>query len=296
MRGWGPGSMMDRNFLARAFEMAATPVWYPLLERTADARLPVPVRAPLFRALARLGGIDLSEVDGPLERFASLGEFFARPLRHDARPVDPDAAAWVSPADGVLQAVGSFAAGRDPVVPVKGAALPIGRALGPHAEAVSGGGHYFVVYLAPNDYHRVHSPVSGRVRSWQSVPGTRLPVNRLGFRLRPDVLSSNERVILELEATRGGTVFVVLVAAFGVARTRLTFVTGEELRARAGGAPVALDPPIPVVRGEEIGSFNLGSTVLVIWPAPGHPVLWMRRAGAVRVGEGVVRGAPAGAG
>ena len=236
--------MAERNYLARAFEIAASPAWYPLLERAADLRLPAAVRAPLFRALARVGGIDLDEVDGPLDRFGTLGEFFARPLRREARPVDPDAAVWVSPSDGELQATGSFPAGSDPVVAVKGAGLAVGRALGPHAPAVAGGGHYFVVYLSPRDYHRVHSPVSGRIRSWQSLPGTRFPVNRLGYRARPDVLSCNERVIVELEATRGGRLFVVLVAAFGVARTRLSFVEPDELRARVGDPPVTLDPPV----------------------------------------------------
>jgi phosphatidylserine decarboxylase len=288
--------MAGSRFLAQALEWAASPAIYPLVERLADARLPRPLRAPLYRTLARLGRLDLDEVEGRLEDFASLSEFFVRPLVPGARPGDPDPAAWLSPADGVLQGVGSFGPGEDPVVPIKGSSVALARTLGPYAPAIAGGGHYFVVYLSPRNYHRVHSPVAGRILSWQAVGGTRYPVNRLGFRARPDVLSSNERTIVEVEPAGGGRLFLVLVAAWGVARTRLAFAGENEVRRHTGGPPVALEPPRPLARGGEVGSFNLGSTVVAIWPAPRDPVRWLRCAGPVRVGQGVVRGTASGAG
>ncbi|NMC70976.1 MAG: phosphatidylserine decarboxylase [Myxococcales bacterium] len=288
-------SAPGRDLLSKTFELASSPACYAWFERLADARVPGPLRAPLFRALARLGGMDLSEVAAPLATFPSLGAFFLRRLADGARPIDPDPQTLVSPADGTLQACGSFQAGADPVLPIKGSRLALGRALGPNREAISGGGHFFVVYLSPRDYHRVHLPASGLVRSWQSVPGTRFPVNSLGMRACPDVLSSNERAVVELELDGGGRLFLVLVAAFGVARTELVFATPQEVRRRAGGPPVVLSPPRPLDRGAEVGAFNLGSTVIAIWPAGRDPVVWVRRAGPIRVGQAVARFGDAGA-
>jgi len=287
-------SSLGRDLWSRTFEWAASPACYGWFERLADARVPEPLRAPLFRALARLGGIDLSEVAAPLATFPSLGAFFLRRLADGARPIDPDPGTLVSPADGTLQACGSFQAGTNPVLPIKDSRVALGAALGPYREAIAGGGHFFVVYLSPRDYHRVHLPAAGLVRSWQSVPGTRFPVNSLGRRVCPDVLSSNERAVVELERPDGGRLFLVLVAAFGVARTELVFATPQEVRRRAGGPPVVLSPPLPLDRGAEIGAFNLGSTVIAIWPAGRNPVVWLRRAGPIRMGQPVARFGDAG--
>lgn len=282
-------SFLGRDLLSRTFELAASPVFYAWFERLADARVPGPLRVPLFRTLARLGGIDLSEVAAPLATFPSIAAFFLRRLADGARPIDPDPRTLVSPADGTLQACGSFPAEADPVLSIKGSRTALGRLLGPYREAIAGGGHFFVVYLSPRDYHRVHLPAAGLVRSWQSVPGTRFPVNSLGRRVRPDVLSSNERAVVELELADGSRLFLVLVAAFGVARTELVFATPAEVRRRAGEPPVVLAPPRPMDRGAEIAAFNLGSTVLVIWPAGRNPVVWLQRAGPIRMGQAVAR-------
>jgi phosphatidylserine decarboxylase len=281
--------MDGRKILARAFELAASPRVYPVFERVADAHVPRALRSPIYRSLAWLGDIDLDEMQGRPEDYTSLSAFFVRRLLPGARPIDPDPAAVVSPADGKLQGVGTFGPGDDPVVQVKGASLALGRALGDRREAIAGGGHYFVVYLSPRNYHRVHAPIDGRVRSWQSVPGTRFPVNRLGFRACPEVLSSNERAVIELQAEGGARFFLVLVAAYGVARTGLAFADPGEVRRRSGGPAVDLDPAMPFARGAEIGAFHLGSTAICIWPAARDPVVWLRCAGPIRMGQAVAR-------
>lgn len=287
--------LSERDLLSKAFELALSPTCYSWFERLADVPVPGPLRVPLWGSLARLGGVDLRDVAAPLATFPSLGAFFARRLAAGARPIDPDPTTLVSPADGTLQGFGSFGPGADPVLPIKGAAVALGRALGPHRDALAGGGHFFVIYLSPRDYHRVHLPAGGRVHSWQSVPGTRFPVNPLGVRACPEVLSSNERAVVELEPDHGGRLYLVLVAAFGVARTGLTLATPEEVRRRAGGPPVPVVPPQPFERGAEIGTFNLGSTVIAVWPATRNPVVWLRRAGPIRVGQAVARLGDAGA-
>jgi phosphatidylserine decarboxylase len=288
--------MDARRILARGLEFAASPALYPLVERLADAPVPRLLRGPLYRSYAWVWGADLAEAEGPLERYPTLAAFFARRLRAGVRPIDPDPEVLVSPADGRLLAAGSFDAGDDPVVPVKGATIPLGRCLGDYRGALRAGGHYFVVYLSPRDYHRVHMPVDGRVVSWQAIPGVLLPVNGLGFRARPDVLAANERVVIDVEPAFGGRLVLVLVAAYGVARTRLTFADPDEVQARSAGPPVVLESPRPYRRGEELASFNLGSAVVAVWPAGRDPVLWLSRAGSVRMGRGLARRPRAGAG
>lgn len=283
-----------RSLVSKAFALASSPRFYSWFERLADARVPGPLREPLYRSVARLGRVDLEEVAAPLATFPSLGAFFLRRLADGARPIDPDPRSLVSPADGTLRAFGSFQAGADPVLAIKGSRASLGGILGPYREAVAAGGHFFVVYLSPRDYHRVHVPAGGRVRSWQSVPGTRFPVNSLGMWVHPETLATNERALVELELDDGTRLFLVLVAAFGVARTELVFATPEEVRRRAGGPPAAVSPPMRLGRGAEVGAFNLGSTVVVIWPAGRNSVVWLRRAGPIRMGQAVARFGDAG--
>jgi phosphatidylserine decarboxylase len=129
--------------------------------------------------------------------------------------------------------------------------------------------------------------VPGRVRSWQAVPGTLYAVNRLGWTACPEVLFRNERVVVEMEVAGGERLFLALVAAWGVSRIGLAFGGGHVPTDRESSVDPAL--PIPVDRGEELGWFNLGSTVVLIWPSGRNPVQSVLRAGPVRVGRALAR-------
>jgi len=278
-----------RSLVAGGFRVSASPLVYPVVERIADTRLPVPMRAVVHRAWGRALGVDMDEAAGSLEDYPTIASFFIRRLRPEARPVDPDPRTIVMPADGILEGSGQFDAGEDPVVDIKGTPLALGTLLGDFREVTARGGWYAVVYLAPPDYHRVHAPFGGRVVAWEAVGGTRYPVNRLGRAVSRDVLFRNERLVVEVETPELGRFYVVLVAAWGVARIGVVFAGSGEVRARSGCGKVICSRPYELVKGGELGWFNLGSTVVVIWPGGRVPVESARDSGPARVGGVLAR-------
>jgi phosphatidylserine decarboxylase len=210
-----------------------------------DIPLPRALRPALYRAFARRYGVDLGEVDGDLADFRTLGEFFRRPLREAARPIDAGAA-LVWPCDGRIVSSGPIREGRVPQV--KGVDYSLSHLLvdGALAERCASGSQT-TIYLAPGDYHRVHAPFAGQVlRQWH-VPGGLFPVNPPARASVPDLFVRNERVVLECRLDDGRTGAVVMVAALNVGDIRIR-------------------PPVPrtVDLGEQLGAFGFGSTVIAV--------------------------------
>jgi len=136
-------------------------------------------------------------------------------------------------------------------------------------------------------YHRVHSPVDGRIVAWRYVPGLLFPVNGMGVRSVPGLFTRNERVVVLIETEGHGRVAVVLVGATNVGRIQLAFTELETNRGRAAGS-FAPPLPIPVRRGDELGVFNLGSTVVLLLPDPRLEPTF-ERGSLVRVGQALWR-------
>jgi phosphatidylserine decarboxylase len=231
---------------------------------TADRALPRPLRSLAYRAFARATGANLDEVELPLGAYASLGDFFARGLRDGAREIDPDPQVIISPCDGVIAALGVAGAGT--LVQAKGRSYQLAELVADATLAQRlAEGAYATIYLSPRDYHRVHAPVDGRVVSYEFLPGYLWPVNpRLATR-RDGLLARNERVVIRLHSPTAGTVAVVMVGAAGVGNIRLTHgLSSRTLRAAHQRYRVELDDVV-VRRGDELGAFRLGSTVVMVF-------------------------------
>ena len=255
----------------------------------ASAAVPGPLRGLAYRAFARAVGANLDEVELELAGYRSLGDFFARGLVAGARPLDPDARAIVSPCDGVIAARGEAVDGA--LVQAKGrtyalAELVADRAL---ADRLTGGA-YVTIYLSPRDYHRVHVPLDAEVVGYDYVPGALWPVNpRLAGR-RDALLARNERVVFRLNAGPLGHVALVMVGATGVGNIRLAPALtggGEVIDSAAWRSAhelrrVELAGP-RLARGDELGAFRLGSTVVVLFE-PGKVELAGEVGDAVRFG------------
>lgn len=245
----------------------------------ADRRVPAPLRGPLYRTYARLTGAELHEMRGRLRDHASLGAFFVRRLADGARPIETDPALMPSPVDALVQASSPVSEGE--VVEAKGRRYPIRELLAGVGEDVDlEGGHQFTLYLGPKDYHRIHSPVDGRLIEARHVDGERHSVQPKVLERRR-VLPVNERVVLRLQTDRG-PLFLVLVGAVVVGRIR---VVGLDPLHRG---PV--EPPRPFARGEELGRFEMGSTVVVVAP-PGmlEPLAAGAEGATPRMGEAIAR-------
>lgn len=232
-----------------------------------------PSRALLERGIdlyCRAYDVDLSEAVVPDSGFRTFDDFFTRELRVGQRPIEPDADALVSPADGRVESVGAIEAGARFVV--KGCAYDVGALLGDPADASRfEGGWYCIVYLSPRDYHRVHAPVGGPVLTVRHVGGTLLPVNSFGVRNYPGLFSRNERVCVFQQSERHGEVATVMVGAIGVGRISVSF--DETIMTNVGRGPstVRYQPGRgpTLERGGELGKFHLGSTAIVL-TGPDH--------------------------
>jgi phosphatidylserine decarboxylase len=246
----------------------------------ARLRLPAFAQRALLNWYVGKYGVDLSECEGTLADYDSLSTFFVRALREGVRPVDPAPEAIVSPVDGRAYAVGTVTGGRIPQAPGKDYA--VAELLGIEDATSLEGAPFAVLYLSPRDYHRVHTPREGSVVRWSYLPGALWPVFPAATAAVPSLFARNERWVTTM-GTDLGEVTVVMVGAFGVGRMRVVYsdrVTNDGGSAGSG----SVQPPVPLGRAAELGRFELGSTVILIFQ-PGSIAWSVRDGDPVRVGS-----------
>lgn len=256
----------------------------------ADLRGPSPLIQGFIRRFAAAYDVNLDEALVPAAGFDSFDDFFTRQLKPGARPLDEREQAVLSPADGKVEDLGTI--GPHSTLHVKGTEYSVGELLGDdQAAEVFRDGRFFIVYLSPRDYHRVHVPVTGKVSWARHVPGTLLPVNSIGLRYFPGLFARNERVVTTQHSEQFGTVATIMVGAIGVGRITMRFdpriVTNS---GRDAGVIRYGDDGPELRRGEELGMFHLGSTAIVMLgaDAPGEPYDFEVEEGqAVRMGQAV---------
>lgn len=232
----------------------------------------------LTRAFVWAYGVNLDEAEHPLEHYPTLEALFTRRLRDGVRPIDPTPGVLVSPVDGRVAALGTTTDGRLELGP-PGRTLDLGALLGASTPAEYDA---IVIYLSPTDYHRVHTPTAGRVTHVTYLPGSLWPVFPAAVRQVRDLFSRNERMAVRMD-TEHTPVHVVLIGAFGVGRIDL--VLGDWVtNTGAAGFQTELEEPVSLQRGDELGTFHLGSTVVVA--APRDTWTWTVTAGEpVRLGR-----------
>jgi phosphatidylserine decarboxylase len=248
-------------------------------------RAPAPVRIAAMRAFASRYGIDLGDYPD-LEVYRTFGEFFARPLRPGLRPIAPGDGVLVSPVDATVSEVGLSARGR--LVQAKGIDYSLAALVADDALAARlAGGAFATLYLSPRDYHRIHFPLGGKILGWRYVPGQLWPVNPASVKNVPGLFAANERLVTVLE-TPLGRCAVVAVGATVVGRVHAYYDPTVPYTNLPAAAPRRHDygTPLPVEKGQELGCFEMGSTVILVFE-PGRVVLEPRLAPGVevRVGE-----------
>jgi phosphatidylserine decarboxylase len=257
----------------------------------ASRHLPPRLRVSLLTRFARNYGIDVAEAEKPLSEYQGVDEFFTRRLRAGARPIDPGVDSVVSPADGTVVDCGKVSAGQ--LIQAKGVFFQLSELLADEAAAARlEGGAYLITYLSPRDYHRVHSPVEGRVIGWNHVPGSLFSVNEKSVLREPGLFTRNERFITLIEGGAGLTA-VVMVAAVGVGHVTAAYdedvATHDERFLRASVRRRVYDRPRPIGKGGELGVFHLGSTTIAVFE-PGKVALSALPAGSsTRMGASLGR-------
>lgn len=231
-----------------------------IVGRLAHVRLPRPLARRLVRWFADSYRIDVSAASRSLEEYASVGEFFVRDLKEGLRPIEGD---LVSPVDGKIRGFGRVEQGR--LEQIKGKTYTLSRFLGEEGVAAPyQNGIFFNLYLSPQDYHHVHSPVAGTIIGSAHIPGKLWPVNDWSLHNIDELFSVNERVITWIESELG-RVAVVMVGATNVGSMSVTydsFITNAFGPAKTAVSEYA--PPIPVQAGERLGTFHMGSSVVVL--------------------------------
>ena len=203
----------------------------------------------------------MDEAAAPHGCYRSFDAFFTRPLRQGARPIAESRI--VSPCDGAVSASGLIDEGAR--LFVKGQPYEVSDLIGGSARSRDYvGGQFAVIYLSPKDYHRVHSPVDGRLLSVCAMPGDWYPVNSLGERLVPQLFVRNRRVAFFMESLDAIPITLVMVGALIVGKITANALGNQDV---AEGMH-EFGSAIRVQRGDELGAFHLGSTVVLLI-APG---------------------------
>ena len=246
--------------------------------RLCDQSLHPLVSKVVTHAYARAYRVNMHEAEPQPFAYQSFDAFFTRSLREGARQLSDDA--LISPCDGVISAVGRVDPGAR--LFVKGQPYEVGELVGDPREAARyTGGDFAVIYLAPRDYHRVHSPVSGEVTLVRGMPGDLFPVNAIGERHVPQLFVRNQRASIVIETKGLGRVTVVMVGAVIVGRITVSVLPHPDV-------PEGLhefNPGHAVDKGGEIGIFHLGSTVVLLLE-PGVSIA--RGSGPVMLGESLL--------
>ena len=220
--------------------------------------------------------VDLAEFEGDsADDYASFNDFFARTLQPGRRPLPTDPTLVVSPAEGTVSQAGPICGGA--LMQAKGRDYSLTELLGggAWADALEGGA-FVTIYLAPRNYHRVHAPFGARLVESTEIPGRLFSVNGITERHVSGLFARNERLVLRLEAAFGEFA-LILVGAMIVASIRTAWPgPTSPYRHRATRKTDA----VCFQRGDEVGAFLLGSTVIAAFPA-----------GAVALADQIVPGA-----
>ena len=228
--------------------------------------LPRPLRSPLYRTFARMVGARLDEAELDVTDYPTFGDFFARRLRPGVRQVHGAADTIIAPCDGVVAMRGRAEKGR--MIQAKGRDYQLAElVMDDECAGVLDGGPYVTIYLSPRDYHRVHTPMTARLLGYDYLPGNFFPVNPLFSRSVDSIMSSNERVVFHLASKALGRVALVMVGALGVSNIAIAHDGAESRALRSEGVRscVRFREPVTLERGDELGAFHLGSTVILIF-------------------------------
>lgn len=227
------------------------------------------VKDPFIRWFNRRYEIKMDEAETPeLDAYPTFNQFFTRALKAGARPIDPRPEAIVSPADGVVSQCGPIQSGT--LIQAKGRSFTVQQLLACDAQQAEkfASGQFATIYLSPSDYHRVHMPCDGILKSMTFVPGKLFSVNQVTAEGVPGLFARNERVVASFD-TPWGEMAMVLVGAMVVASIETVWAgVVAPLRQQVIETQYGDQPTIAFKKGDEMGRFKLGSTVILVSENP----------------------------
>ncbi|NOQ81663.1 MAG: phosphatidylserine decarboxylase [Methylophaga sp.] len=232
--------------------------------------------------------VDIDEAaQTDLADFSSFNAFFTRELRSGVRPVDKGISTIVSPVDGVISQIGKIQ--NSQIVQAKGREYSVLELLGGDENLAKEYefGQFATIYLSPRDYHRIHMPLTGTLQKMTYIPGKLFSVNPRTARTVPRLFARNERVVTVFE-TEQGPIVMVLVGAIFVGS--METVWSGKITPPYGKSIQHWDyqgkKEIRIEKGEEMGRFNMGSTVVILLPKQAEKFnLELSAGSAVQMGQ-----------
>lgn len=232
------------------------------------ARSEIPwIKTTFINVFIKRFQVDLSEAQiEDADRFETFNAFFTRALKDGARPIAEGAERLACPADGTVSQLGKLRGGD--LFQAKGHHYSLFELLGGDGALATefANGHFATIYLSPKDYHRVHMPYGGTLRETRYVPGRLFSVNTVTTEAVPRLFARNERLVCIFD-TAAGPMAVVLVGAMIVAGIETVFAGQVTPQPKAITRTDYRDPqPVRLEKGDELGRFLLGSTVILVFP------------------------------
>jgi phosphatidylserine decarboxylase len=227
---------------------------------------------------------DLDLSDARIRHFRSMHECFTRELKAGARPIDPDPSILVSPCDAVVGACGTIVGNE--LLQIKGFPYTLADLLGRSADAYQNG-RYVTLRLTSSMYHRFHAPHDCRVELVTYISGDTWNVNPITLKRVERLFCKNERVVVDTRLAVGQPVTLVAVAAILVASVRLHFLD-ILLNLRHRG-PNVISCDATLVKGQEMGWFEHGSTIIVLAPDGFTRCEDVHEGRTIRMGEPLLR-------
>lgn len=246
--------------------------------RLVHKSLPGRLNVEAMRAFVKAYKIDMNEAEKPLEDYRSIGDLFTRKLKEDARPIG---SGLVHPCDARIAEAGAIRNAK--ISQIKGIDYPVPALLqNDEMAARFTGGTFVTYYLCPTDYHRVHSPFDLSVEWVAHIPGAFWPVNAWSVRKVPQLYSINERVAMMFRTNEGESLALVMVAATNVGaisvsfderiktdvrprgRMKTEYTYGGDTFDPAKGPKATSHGPLHLKKGDEMGVFSMGSSVVML--------------------------------
>ncbi len=256
-----------------------------LLGKLADLQLPSPLLVSFIQLYSRIYAVNLNEIKAPsLEKFKTFNDFFTRQLNPKSRPIDNDPDSVISPVDGSVAEFGDIANGL--MIQTKGVYYSLTDLVGPKHAKLFKDGFFITLYLSPSDYHRIHAPISGRVTEFSYFSGNLWPVNDFGVKHIGGLFSINERIVTALEG-KSSSVGMVKVGATVVGKIKVEY---SDLTSNSGEKTQLYLPVFPArlyEKGDEVGRFQLGSTVILLFEKDRFKPTDLRKGKAVKMGQAI---------
>lgn len=252
-----------------------------------------PLKDQLIKGAIRIYKVDMSlAADSNPFSYKSFNAFFTRQLREDARPVDQSEISVISPVDGTVSQSGQIEDGR--IFQAKGIDYTLEELLGSDQEWCSKfqDGSFATIYLSPRDYHRIHMPLGGKLKKMTHIPGRLFSVSPSTTRTVPRLFSRNERVV-NLFETENGPMAVIMVGAIFVASMDTVWagtVTPASRRVSEWHYGKKSSKAVTLGKGAEMGRFNMGSTVILLFGK--DATVWsenMQPGAKVQMGEAIAQ-------